>query len=70
MDTMMFKDNLPQLLEQLLIRAQSQLPLKPTREFSNSTRVVSFLDQLVEPTLIMVFLPSVMVTKVERTTPS
>jgi len=66
-DTMMFKEILPQLLELLLIRAQSQLPLKLTKEYSNFIRVVSFLDQLVEPTLITVLPLLDMVAKVERT---
>merc|ERR1711939_322335 len=58
------------LLEPLLRRAQSQLPLKPTREYSNSTRVVSSVDHLAEPTSTTVLPLLDSETVVEITTPS
>jgi len=69
-DIMMSKEITPTLLELLLKRAQSQLPLKPTEEYSNSTRVVSSVDQLAEPTSITVLSLLDSETVVDKTTPS
>merc|ERR1719361_1864161 len=69
-DIMMSRETLPPLLEPPLRRTQSQLPLKPTEEYSNSTRVVSSVDQLAEPTSITVLSLLDSETVVDKTTPS
>merc|ERR1712167_54653 len=53
-DIMMSQETMLELLDQLLLLDQSQLPLRPTREHSNSTRLVSSQDQLAEPNSITV----------------
>merc|ERR1712167_495971 len=55
-DTMMFQETTPVPLDQLLLLDQSPLPLRPTRELSNSTNPVSSLSDMDQ--------------KVAKTTPS
>merc|ERR1711924_141674 len=54
LDTRMSPETMPVLLDQPLLWDQFQLPLKPTRELSNSTNLVFFQDQHAELTSIMV----------------